>query len=116
MNLPKKLNIFRKNAWKIIDNTNEEECVEALKRNLKDPFYDIKKFKAQDTAPDANMIAAEYGFPISLASGILEDLMEIVQLGVMSAPSMMIDGKLVVSGRVPSVKTLTGILEAQKRR
>ena len=44
----KKLNIFRKNAWKIIDNTNEEECVEALKRNLKDPFYDIKKFKAQE--------------------------------------------------------------------
>ena len=46
----------------------------------------------------------------------VEHLMEIVQLGVMSAPSMMIDGKLVVSGRVPSVKTLTGILEAQKRR
>ena len=46
----------------------------------------------------------------------VEDLMDIVQLGVMSAPSMMIDGKLVVSGRVPSVKTLTGILEAQKRR
>ena len=44
----KKLNIFRKNAWKIIDNTNEDECVEALKRNLKDPFYDIKKFKAQE--------------------------------------------------------------------
>lgn len=44
----KKLNIFRKNAWKIIHNTNEEECVEALKRNLKDPFYDIKKFKAQE--------------------------------------------------------------------
>ena len=44
----KKLNIFRKNAWKIIDNTNEDECVEALKRNLKDPFYDIKKFKARE--------------------------------------------------------------------
>lgn len=46
----------------------------------------------------------------------VEDLMEIVQLGVMSAPSMMIDGKLVVSGRVPNVKTLTGILEAQRKR
>lgn len=28
------------------------------------------------------------------------DLVEIVKLGVMSAPSLMIDGKLVVSGRV----------------
>lgn len=45
----KKMNIFKKNAWKIIHNTNKEECVEALKRNLKDPFYDIKKFKAQES-------------------------------------------------------------------
>lgn len=45
----------------------------------------------------------------------VEDLMEMVQLCVMSAPSMMIDGKLVVSGRVPNVKTLIGILEAQGR-
>lgn len=45
----------------------------------------------------------------------VEDLMEMVQLGVMSSPSVMIDGKLVVNGRVPSVKTLIGILEAQGR-
>lgn len=44
----KKLNIFRKNAWKIIINTNEEDRIEALKQNIKDPFYDIKKFKAQE--------------------------------------------------------------------
>ena len=30
----------------------------------------------------------------------VEDLLEIVKLGVMSAPSLMIDGKLVVSGRM----------------
>lgn len=30
----------------------------------------------------------------------VEDLMEIVKLGVMTSPSLMIDGKLVVSGRV----------------
>lgn len=29
----------------------------------------------------------------------VEDLIEIVKLGVMSAPSLMIDGKLVISGR-----------------
>lgn len=30
----------------------------------------------------------------------VEELMEIVKLGVMTAPSLMIDGKLVISGRV----------------
>ena len=30
----------------------------------------------------------------------IEDLMEIVKLGVMTSPSLIIDGKLVVSGRV----------------
>lgn len=30
----------------------------------------------------------------------IEDLMEIVKLGVMTSPSLMIDGNLVVSGRV----------------
>ena len=30
----------------------------------------------------------------------VEDLLEIVKLGVMSAPSLMIDGKLVIAGRV----------------
>ena len=29
----------------------------------------------------------------------VEDLIEIVKLGVMAAPSLMIDGKLVISGR-----------------
>ena len=46
----------------------------------------------------------------------VESLLELVQLGVMSTPSMMVDGKLVVSGRVPSVKAITEILGAQGRR
>ena len=36
----------------------------------------ITKFRNRETAPDANKIASEYGFPISLAAGILEDLLE----------------------------------------
>ena len=32
----------------------------------------------------------------------VEDLLEIVKLGVMTSPSLMIDGKLVVSGQVVS--------------
>lgn len=41
----------------------------------------------------------------------VEDLIEIVKLGVMSAPALMVDGKLLVGGRVPKTKELKKILE-----
>ena len=41
----------------------------------------------------------------------VEDLVEIVSLGVLSAPSLMIDGKLVVSGTVASTKSIVKLLE-----
>ena len=40
----------------------------------------------------------------------VDDLLEIVKLGVMSAPSLMVDGKLLVSGQVASVKTIMKLL------
>lgn len=40
----------------------------------------------------------------------VEDLMEIVKLGVMTSPSLMIDGKVVVSGKVASAKEIEKIL------
>lgn len=39
------------------------------------------------------------------------DLIEIVKLGVLSAPSLMIDGKLVVSGKVASQKEIAKLLK-----
>ena len=36
----------------------------------------------------------------------VEDLVEIVKLGVLTAPSLMIDGKLISSGVVSSVETV----------
>lgn len=39
------------------------------------------------------------------------DLMEIVKLGVFAAPSLMIDGKLAVSGTVASKKEIAKILK-----
>ena len=41
------------------------------------------------------------------------DLIEIVKLGVLSAPSLMIDGKLVVSGKVASRKEIVKLLKKQ---
>ncbi|GAA6513826.1 thioredoxin family protein [Merdimmobilis hominis] len=40
----------------------------------------------------------------------VEDLLEIVKLGVMTSPSLMIDGKLVVSGQVVSKDKIKKLL------
>ena len=40
----------------------------------------------------------------------VEDLMDIVRLGVMTTPSVMMDGKLIISGRVPKVKEIIKLL------
>lgn len=41
------------------------------------------------------------------------DLIEIVKLGVMSAPSLMVDGKLLVAGKVSSQKEIVKLLKKQ---
>ena len=38
------------------------------------------------------------------------DTAQIMGYGIMSTPGLVVDGKVVVSGRVPSVKQLTGML------
>lgn len=40
----------------------------------------------------------------------IEDLIEMVKLGVMSSPSLMVDGKLVISGRVVSKENIIKLL------
>lgn len=40
----------------------------------------------------------------------VEDLMEMVKLGVMTSPSVMANGTLIVSGQVASIKTLVKAL------
>ena len=41
----------------------------------------------------------------------VEDLLDIVRLGVMSSPSLIIDGKLVVAGRIAKVDEIRRLLE-----
>ena len=38
------------------------------------------------------------------------DTAQIMGYGIMSTPGLVVDGEVVVSGRVPSVKQLTGLL------
>lgn len=41
----------------------------------------------------------------------VEDLLEIVKLGVMTAPSLMIDSKLVIAGRVAKKEEIVRLLK-----
>ncbi len=40
----------------------------------------------------------------------VEDIMEIMQYGVMSTPALVVDGKIVVKGRVPSADEIKQFL------
>lgn len=44
----------------------------------------------------------------------VEDLIEIVKLGVMSAPALVVDGKIVVAGRTPKTEEIVRILQKQR--
>ncbi|HOV10961.1 MAG TPA: thioredoxin family protein [Bacteroidales bacterium] len=44
----------------------------------------------------------------------VEDIVKIMNYGIMRTPGLVIDGKVVLSGRVPSVKELKEILEKNK--
>ena len=44
----------------------------------------------------------------------VEDIQKIMSYGVMRTPALVIDGKVVLSGRVPSTKELKEIIEKNK--
>jgi small redox-active disulfide protein 2 len=43
-----------------------------------------------------------------------EDITKIMSYGIMRTPGLVIDGKVVLSGRVPSIKELKEIIEKNK--
>lgn len=53
----------------------------------------------------------ELGLSVNIEK--VEDLIEMVKLGVMSSPSLIIEGKLVVSGRVVSKEKIIELLNKQ---
>lgn len=58
-----------------------------------------------------NTVAALAELGIQAEVSKIGDLMEIVKLGVMSAPSLMVDGKLLVAGKVATQKEIVKILK-----
>ena len=66
--------------------------------------------------PDCNRLHAntlealdELGMEATVTK--IGDLLEFVKLGVLSAPSLMVNGKLVVSGKVASKKEIVKLLK-----
>ncbi len=59
----------------------------------------------------ANLKAAVDELALDAEVEKVEDLIEMVKLGVMSSPSLMVDGKLLVSGRVVSKEKIIELLK-----
>lgn len=64
----------------------------------------------------ANTLAALEKAGITARVEKVEDLVEIVRLGVMAAPSLMVDGKLVLSGRTATVQAIVKLLEKERSK
>ena len=62
----------------------------------------------------ANTLAALEKAGITARVEKVEDLVEIVRLGVMAAPSLMVDGKLLLSGRTATVQAIVKLLEKEQ--
>ena len=91
--------MYRKNAWEVLKE-NEQQALESFAKAYC-AYLDAGKTE-RECVKESVRQAKERGF---------EDLMEIVKLGVLSAPSLMVDGKLVVSGKVASQKEIVKILK-----
>jgi small redox-active disulfide protein 2 len=82
-------------------------------KNLKLTKMDIKvlgtgcpKCKALEKA--VNISLSELNIQADVSK--VEDIMQIMQYGVMHTPALVIDGKVVLSGRLPNEKELKNLL------
>lgn len=64
--------------------------------------------KCQKLADNAKAAAEAMGLEFQIVK--VTSLQEIGEFGVMMTPALAVDGKVLVSGRVPDVETLKGML------
>jgi small redox-active disulfide protein 2 len=64
------------------------------------------KCKALEKA--TNEAVAQTGVNATVSK--VEDIMEIMQFGVMTTPALVMDGKVLVKGRVPSVEEIKNLI------
>ncbi len=65
--------------------------------------------KCDQLYENTKQAVAELGIQAKIEK--VEDLMEIVKLGVMTSPSLMKDGKLIISGQVVSTDKIVKLLQ-----
>jgi len=65
--------------------------------------------KCDQLYENTKQAVAELGIQAEIEK--VEDLMEIVKLGVMTSPSLMKDGKLIISGQVVSTDKIVKLLQ-----
>ena len=65
--------------------------------------------KCKKMAEVAELVAKKMNIEFELEK--VTDITKIVELGVMTTPAMLVDGKLKCSGRVPSIEEVEKILE-----
>jgi len=65
--------------------------------------------KCQKLTDNAKQAAADCGVPIDLQK--VTDLVEIMQFGVMSTPGLVVDGKVVASGKLLSAAEIAPFLK-----
>ena len=68
--------------------------------------------KCKSTVAIIEQVASAKGIPIKLEK--IEDMQQIVSYGVMSTPSVVIDGKVVHSGGIPTRDKVEEWLSAQR--
>lgn len=58
----------------------------------------------------AHQVVEELGINATFEK--VEDFADIASFGVMSTPALVVDGKVLISGRVPTASHLKGLIEA----
>jgi len=81
--------------------------------NLKPAGMDIKVLgtgcaKCKTLEKQTSQAVAELGITATVTK--VEDIMEIMQFGVMTTPALVVDGKVLVKGKVPSVAEIKELL------
>jgi len=63
---------------------------------------------------ERNVVNACAGLDLAADISHVTNIAEILELGVMRTPAVVIDGEVVISGRVPTVSELKNILETRR--
>lgn len=65
-------------------------------------------YKCEALAENARLAVAKLGIDATVEE--IHDLLQMVALGIITTPTLVVDGRVVMSGKVPSVEELQEVL------